>query len=121
MAVVLLSFLSCTGTDESAEQSVSTYEQLKAFLENEDVLLLDVRTYSEYLSGTIPGAVNRPFDTLETTPPEWDKDKPIVVFCRSGSRSAVADRFLRQHGFEQVYDFGGINRWQGELEMPESQ
>ncbi|HEQ71951.1 MAG TPA: rhodanese-like domain-containing protein, partial [Spirochaetia bacterium] len=42
----------------------------------------------------------------------------IVVYCRSGSRSAAARETLVNMGYTNVVDFGGIYRWQGELELP---
>ena len=45
-----------------------------------------------------------------------DKNKAIIVYCRSGRRSAIAADSLRQLGYKHVRDFGGINRWHGALE-----
>ena len=44
-----------------------------------------------------------------------DKEKEIVLYCRSGRRSAIAKKALVELGYKDVKDFGGINRWQGEL------
>jgi rhodanese-related sulfurtransferase len=86
--------------------------------ESADVLLVDVRTQAEFDQGHIAGAVLSPFDALETMFKEQDKSRPIVVYCRSGNRSATALRTLTRMGYTNVSDFGGINRWRGSLVRP---
>lgn len=82
-------------------------------------LLIDVRTAAEFSAGAIPGAINIPYDVLADNLPTSDREAPIVVYCRSGRRSGIAKRTLESLGFTRVVDFGGINRWQGELVLPE--
>lgn len=94
------------------------YNELKALLESDadDYLLLDVRTGPEFEQAHIPGAVNIPYDMLPAALPEGTaKDKTIIVYCRSGNRSGTARRILSKAGYTELYDFGGINRWKGEL------
>ena len=74
--------------------------------------LLDVRTTSEFASGHISGAINIPVHTLADRLEELgDRNEPIVVYCRSGGRSARAQRLLEKAGFAKVSDLGGIGRW----------
>jgi phage shock protein E len=73
--------------------------------------LIDVRTPEEFSSGHIPNAINIHVDTLHGRLDEIPKDMPIVVYCRSGNRSATAARILINGGFEEVYDLGGIQEW----------
>jgi phage shock protein E len=80
------------------------------------VLLLDVRTAEEYAAGHIPGAILAPYDALAATFTEADKNRPIVVYCRSGNRSGIAMRTLRSMGYANLSDFGGIPNWKGGLE-----
>lgn len=96
------------------------YEDLARLLEDEtaDLLLLDVRTPEEFNLGHIGGAVLSPYDSLETMFREQDKDRPIVVYCRSGNRSSIALRTLTRMGYTNVSDFGGIGRWGGSLVQP---
>lgn len=79
------------------------------------VLLLDVRTPVEYKEdGRIPGSVLIPVQVLPQYLKEIEKfkDKKVLVYCRSGNRSAVAARFLEQNGFKQVYNLkDGIIGW----------
>jgi phage shock protein E len=77
-------------------------------------LLLDVRTPQEFASGHIPGAVNISLQTLEARLSELPTDRPIVIYCRSGNRSATAGNLLLQLGFTQLYDLGGIIAWQAQ-------
>ena len=84
----------------------------------ENFILLDVRTQEEYDQGHIPTAVLLPYDEVENGAARLLKDKgqEIIVYCRSGRRSAIAMEALQKLGYQQVDDFGGINRWQGALE-----
>ncbi|MDW8298436.1 MAG: rhodanese-like domain-containing protein [Anaerolineae bacterium] len=77
-------------------------------------LLLDVRTVGEFQSGHIPGAANIPVDELSQRLAEVPKDIPVVLYCRSGNRSAYAARILRSAGYEMVYDLGGLIKWQAQ-------
>ncbi|WP_319561703.1 rhodanese-like domain-containing protein [Marispirochaeta sp.] len=92
-------------------------EKLQLLIEEESTpyLLLDVRTPVEYKSGYIPTAENLPLQVIGNNPPAVEKDSLLIVYCRSGNRSAQAKRFLEKEGFTNVVDFGGINRWPFEL------
>lgn len=74
-------------------------------------LLLDVRTPEEFASGHIPGAVNIPVESLQSRLSEISSDQDIVVYCRSGNRSAQASQILAQAGYSAIYDLGGIINW----------
>ena len=80
----------------------------------ENVIIVDVRTPVEYEQGYIPGAILIPNETITTVnKPQalQDTDAIILLYCRSGSRSAQAARKLVSLGYTQVYDFGGIIDW----------
>jgi rhodanese-related sulfurtransferase len=70
-------------------------------------VLVDVRTPEEYARGTLPGAVNIPVDDLRRRLGELDSSKPTVVFCQVGLRGYIAQRILRQHGFDNVRNLKG--------------
>ena len=94
------------------------YEELQNKLNaQESFVLLDVRTQEEFDAGHIAGAILLPYDEINlkaaTVLPE--KEKEIVLYCRSGRRSAIAKKALVELGYKDVEDFGGINRWKGEL------
>jgi sulfur-carrier protein adenylyltransferase/sulfurtransferase len=90
-----------------------TVEELKRMSENNDnFLLLDVRTPEEHIESNM-GGVLIPLSELEDRFSELDKNKLIVVYCRSGGRSYEAMRFLINQGFSSVYNLtGGILEWE---------
>ena len=75
-------------------------------------MLLDVRTPQEFASGHIAGAENIALQSLPQRIGDIPQDRPIVIYCRSGSRSRSAARVLAQAGYVDVYDLGGIIKWQ---------
>jgi rhodanese-related sulfurtransferase len=82
-------------------------------LQKEEPLLIDVRTPEEYNEGHIEGSLLIPLDTLEANLPKLanSKDRPLIVYCRSGARSAIASRLLADQGFKPLNVSGGINEW----------
>ena len=82
-----------------------------------DYLLIDVRTPEEFASGHIPTAVNIPYDVIAENLPAEAGDVPIILYCRSGNRSGKAYKTLTDMGLTDLYDFGGVSRWPGELIM----
>jgi adenylyltransferase/sulfurtransferase len=78
----------------------------------EDIFLLDVRNPDELVEhGMIAGAVNIPIDNLEARLSEVPKDKPIVTYCMRGGRASRAAELLRNHGYDQPIESGGITAW----------
>ena len=75
-------------------------------------MLLDVRTPQEFSGGHIAGAVNISLQSLSQRIEEIPQDRPIVIYCRSGSRSKTAANMLASAGYADVYDLGGIIKWQ---------
>ncbi len=82
-------------------------------------LLLDVRTPEEFSGRHLDGAVNIAHTQVRSRVAEirklqgGDLDKPIVVYCRSGSRSSMAKRELEAAGFTRVQNLGSIGDWRG--------
>lgn len=95
---------------------VEQADTLKATrLYNDDALVLDVREDKEYAEGHIPKAKHIPLGQLPGRLNELDKfkNKPVLVTCRSGQRSARACGILKKAGFETVYNqAGGIIAWE---------
>ena len=74
--------------------------------------LVDVRSPGEFASGHLPGAVNIPVGELASRTGEVGaKDRPVVLYCRSGARSASAAGLLKRAGYTNVHDLGPISRW----------
>ena len=102
-----------TVADNSINELI-TPEDAKDLLESDsEVLLLDVRTESEYIDLRIPGSLLLPVGELESRIDEiaeW-KEKTVIVYCRSGNRSSQAADILQKNGFMTIYDLGGIYDW----------
>ena len=89
-------------------------------MNNEDVVVLDVREASETAGGKIAKAVQIPVGAVKTRIAELDKHKgkTLLVYCKTGARSAAACKELGQHGFDKVYSLnGGLLAWQ-EAHLP---
>jgi phage shock protein E len=82
-------------------------------------VLVDVRSADEFASGHLAGAVNLPLGNLVHDSAALPKDGVIVVYCRSGTRSAMAARQLRKAGFASVLDLGSASRWPQRRVAPE--
>ncbi|MCS6916649.1 MAG: rhodanese-like domain-containing protein [Chitinophagales bacterium] len=80
-------------------------EELKAVVRN-GAFLVDVRTPEEFATGSVPGAVNIPLDTVPQRVDDFRNKENIVVFCRSGNRSGQAKAFLEQNGIRNVFNGG---------------
>ena len=96
-----------------------TAAQLKARLDKGDMLtVIDVRTKEEYASGHVPGSILIPFDEIKAKAGQLPQDKntEIVVYCRSGRRSAIAADTLIALGYNRIYDMGAISSWTYGLE-----
>jgi len=91
-------------------------EEAYELARNEPVLFLDVRTPEEHAQERIPGSVLVPLDELRLRYRELPKDKKLVVYCRSGERSAYATYALRRLGYEAYNLAGGILAWPYETE-----
>lgn len=91
--------------------------EVKTLMADPAAVILDVRTPGEFYSGHIKGAINIPNESIEQSRPTLldDLDAPILVYCRSGARSARAAVKLLNLGYTAVYDFGGIIAWPDEL------
>lgn len=86
-------------------------EQAHALVAN-GAKLVDVRTPGEFAASHVPGAVNIPVGELGNRLKELgDPSAPIVLYCRSGARSARASGILKKAGFESVHDVGAMSRW----------
>ncbi len=100
-------------------KTISPVEAKKIMNENSDIVIVDVREEEEMAEGYIEGAVLIPLDTVESDIENkiQDKDKTILVYCRSGRRSAIACDIMDSLGYKNVYDFGGIIDWPFERVM----
>jgi rhodanese-related sulfurtransferase len=80
---------------------------------NGNSILIDVRSDKEFSKGHIPGAVNIPVDDIRNRLSDFPTDKKIYTYCAVGLRGYLAQRILRQRGFEDVYNLsGGYKTWE---------
>jgi rhodanese-related sulfurtransferase len=84
--------------------------EARRLVAEEGAFLLDVRSTEEFGSGHVEGATNIPIQELDSRLAEVPEDKPVVVYCLSGGRSAMAARELTAAG-RDVYDLGPMSAW----------
>jgi rhodanese-related sulfurtransferase len=91
-------------------QSIDAKQALHLLDNDDNVSLLDVRTIAEYKEGHLRGATLIPVQTLSKNLGmlKTKKNKKILVYCRTGSRSIAASRILEEYGFTPVNIKGGI-------------
>lgn len=113
VVVVVYSMSGAKMLGTSTSQKITPQEYQTTYADSQH-LLIDVRTAEEFNSGHIPGAINLALQDLPQQMSTLPKDQPIVVYCRSGARSNSAAEMLTGAGFGQIYDLGGIQRWQSQ-------
>jgi rhodanese-related sulfurtransferase len=113
ISVILSSCQGITPTDltVTASQLITPSEYQVEFGDSSDHFLLDVRTPEEFASGHIAEAVNISVESLPQRLEELPGDLPIVVYCLSGRRSAIAADLLVKNGYQSIYDLGGVQTW----------
>ncbi len=94
-----------------------TQDQAHLLIQNDKVVIIDVRTKEEFDKGHIPNAINIPLESItDTTVIEnVAKDKPVALYCRSGRRATEAGNRLVKAGYKNVMNFGGISTWKYEI------
>jgi len=91
--------------------------QLIELMKQSDMQLVDIRTPEEVAEGIIEGAQLIDFfdEDFDAQMSELDKEKPLIIYCRSGGRSGKAAGRLATLGFKEIYDVsGGFNGWKTE-------
>ena len=108
----ILSFFSLLGCKGYADLTADEFERKLA--EDTTVQLVDVRTPEEYAAGHIPGAINMDWyadDFMQQASAGLSKERPVMVYCRSGKRSAAAAAKLDGAGFTTYNLLGGFLGW----------
>lgn len=114
--VVLMSLTSCIKKQVEGVQvvDIATYEKQ---LKQPEVQLIDVRTPEEFSQGHLENAknINIMAEDFDAQVASLDKSKPVMVYCKSGGRSARASERLKELGFTMITDLeGGITNWNSE-------
>ena len=118
LMLVLVSCGSTTSNNSDYAPTKISAETAKEMLDqNSEIILVDVRTKSEYDEGHIEGALLLPLDTISEDAQDKipNKNKIYIIYCRSGNRSNTASNLLTSMGYAFVYDMGGIIDWPYEI------
>ena len=114
LTLTIISLLfNCNITSNSSFQDINS-DELELMIKKEDLVLLDVRTPTEYSNGHLISAVNINYygENFDDEIDKLDKLKPIVVYCKSGGRSSKSALKLVEKGFEKIYNLkGGFDQW----------
>lgn len=89
-------------------------EEAERLISQEGAVVIDVRTHNEYAGSRIPNSKHIPLSQIGNRLGEIERyrERPVVVNCRSGSRSARACKLLTRNGFSEVYNLrGGLRSW----------
>lgn len=96
--------------EENNIQNVTFQEALDLMEENEEAVLIDVRTVEEFEERSYHESINVPLanigNSIETVVP--NKQTPVILICRSGNRSAQAAEILQSQGYDNLFDGGGL-------------
>ena len=100
-----------------AYRQISQDEAKEMMARDDGHIIVDVRRQDEYDAGHIPGAILIPNESIGDNPPDAlpDYDQIILIYCRSGNRSKQASEKLAAMGYKNIYEFGGINTWNGQI------
>ena len=125
MTAVLLLLAGCSSKGQvmdgdgmmNSYRQISQEEAARMMEKDDGHIVVDVRRQDEYDAGHIPGAVLIPNEDIGTEMPKElpDPDQIILIYCRSGNRSKQAAQNLFDMGYTNIYEFGGINTWTGEI------
>jgi len=130
-SALLLLLVGCASAEKHEEtpdltkerySQISQEEAQEMMTRDDGHVIVDVRRQDEYDAGHIPGAILIPNESIDTERPEDlpDLDQVILIYCRSGNRSKQASQKLAKMGYKNIYEFGGINTWTGEIVSEES-
>lgn len=110
----------CIGCSGSYKH-ISQEEAVQMMKADSNIIVLDVRTQEEYDKKHIPGALLLPIEdirkgNLEKLP---DKNQKILIYCWTGRRAGASAQILADEGYKNIYEFGGLVDWTGEVEGSE--
>ena len=104
LIAILFSIILLTGCGQKMEQK----NEVQKIKDENNYILVDVRTKEEYDEGHLKDALNIPYDTIDENT-NLDKTKTILVYCRSGKRATTAKQTLENLGYT-VYNLGGFEQ-----------
>lgn len=114
--VICLLLCGCQNNNTSSEKrekkKINCTQKEELMMEKENVIIIDVRTPEEFAEGHIDKAINIEYDEIidgVKNNQEITKDTHIIVYCRSGNRSSIAQEKLIEAGFKNTYDLGAMS------------
>jgi len=111
-SLVLLLILLPVYANAAVARNLSSQEAYAMVGQRGDLFLLDVRTLGEYQQARLDGARLIPIDQFAKRLAEVPKDRPVLVYCAVGSRSAQVVNYLARQGYPEIYNLsGGIYAW----------
>ena len=121
LLAALLCLAGCSAEEKMTYHRISQEEAKQMMARDDGHIIVDVRRRDEYDAGHIPGAVLIPNESIGTEMPAQlpDRNQVILVYCRSGRRSKEASQKLADMGYTNIYEFGGIIDWTGEVTTAE--
>lgn len=114
LLLLTLSLSGClSGPDKQAGYFNVSVSEARSMVDTGRYFILDVRTLEEYDAGHIVGSVLIPYDQLPGRLDEVPENMPVLVYCRTSRRSAIASETLLKNGYREVYNMaGGIIEWE---------
>lgn len=113
LIILVLLLAGCAQKTGQSYQNIGAEDLHSLLQKDSNIVLVDVREPGELEEeGFIPGAVNIPLGQIEKRMGEISRDRKVVIYCRSGRRSAEAAKLLVEKGYTDVYNLkGGITAW----------
>lgn len=112
LPILVMVFSTCAQNTSPSQVTIIDAEELLK-MQSDGVKVVDVRTPEEFGQGKIPGAVNVPLSgSFANSMTKFEKDRPVIVYCRSGRRSTIASEQLEQAGYTAIFNYqGSFNDW----------
>lgn len=115
LLIILILFVGCS-SNKVTYQKIDNEKLSQITADTNEYVIIDVRSFQEYQEAHIENAINIPVDGITTdTLRNIENDDIIIVYCRSGNRSKEAALKLIDLGYINVYDYGAINNYQGNI------
>ena len=117
LVFILLVGCSDNNQDNHTYTQITQEEAMEMMKLDDSHIIVDVRRQDEYDEGHIPGAILIPNESISDERPKElpDLDQIILIYCRTGRRSKEASQKLADMGYTNVYEFGGISTWSGQI------
>lgn len=98
-------------------QTVDTKTLTKMIDSKENMVIVDLREPELFATSRVPGAINIPFDEIQSRYTELPKDKDVIFVCHTGRMGTESGNLLLENGYKNVFNLeGGIAEWTGNLE-----